>query len=100
MRSTPIRYPPYAHPHTCTDPGTSTRPTHWSRTDTPPRPAASLRPLQMSVRRKLNAMPVVFAGKNVLLIDDSIVRGTTMNQIVEMVRNAGAAKVSRSCGWW
>ena len=66
----------------------------------PPRPAASLRPLQMSVRRKLNAMPVVFAGKNVLLIDDSIVRGTTMNQIVEMVRNAGAAKVSRSCGWW
>jgi amidophosphoribosyltransferase len=48
----------------------------------------------MSVRRKLNAMPVVFAGKNVLLIDDSIVRGTTMNQIVEMVRNAGAAKVS------
>lgn len=49
--------------------------------------------LQMSVRRKLNAMPVVFAGKSVLLIDDSIVRGTTMNQIVDMVRNAGAKKV-------
>lgn len=48
---------------------------------------------EMSVRRKLNAMPVVFAGKSVLLIDDSIVRGTTMNQIVDMVRNAGAAKV-------
>lgn len=47
----------------------------------------------MSVRRKLNAMPVVFQGKSVLLIDDSIVRGTTMNQIVDMVRNAGAAKV-------
>lgn len=50
----------------------------------------------MSVRRKLNAMSVVFSGKSVLLIDDSIVRGTTMNQIVDMVRRAGAAKVS---GW-
>jgi len=48
---------------------------------------------EMSVRRKLNAMPVVFEGKNVLLIDDSIVRGTTMSQIVSMVRNAGARKV-------
>ena len=48
---------------------------------------------EVSVRRKLNAMPVVFAGKNVLLVDDSIVRGTTMNQIVDMVRRAGAAKV-------
>ena len=52
----------------------------------------------MSVRRKLNAMPVVFAGKSVLLIDDSIVRGTTMNQIVSMVRNAGAKKVSKRAG--
>ena len=48
---------------------------------------------EMSVRRKLNAMPAVFAGKSVLLVDDSIVRGTTMNQIVDMVRRAGAAKV-------
>lgn len=48
---------------------------------------------EMSVKRKLNAMPAVFAGKNVLLVDDSIVRGTTMNQIVNMVRRAGAAKV-------
>lgn len=48
---------------------------------------------EMSVRRKLNAMPAVFAGKNVLLVDDSIVRGTTMSQIVNMVRRAGAAKV-------
>lgn len=48
---------------------------------------------EMSVRRKLNAMPVVFAGKSVLLVDDSIVRGTTMSQIVDMVRRAGAAKV-------
>lgn len=48
---------------------------------------------EMSVRRKLNAMPIVFEGKNVLLVDDSIVRGTTMSQIVSMVRNAGAAKV-------
>ncbi|GFH30538.1 glutamine amidotransferase type-2 domain-containing protein, partial [Haematococcus lacustris] len=48
---------------------------------------------EMSVRRKLNAMPTVFEGKRVLLVDDSIVRGTTMSQIVNMVRNAGAAKV-------
>jgi len=50
---------------------------------------------EMSVRRKLNAMPAVFEGKNVLLIDDSIVRGTTMAQIVDMVRRAGAKKVRR-----
>jgi amidophosphoribosyltransferase len=48
---------------------------------------------EMSVRRKLNAMPAVFEGKKVLLIDDSIVRGTTMAQIVDMVRRAGAKKV-------
>jgi amidophosphoribosyltransferase len=48
---------------------------------------------EMSVRRKLNAMPAVFEGARVLLVDDSIVRGTTMSQIVEMVRRAGAAKV-------
>jgi amidophosphoribosyltransferase len=48
---------------------------------------------EVSVRRKLNAMPAVFAGKSVLLVDDSIVRGTTMSQIVDMVRRAGAAKV-------
>ncbi|KAK9814073.1 hypothetical protein WJX72_000317 [[Myrmecia] bisecta] len=48
---------------------------------------------ELSVRRKLNAMPAVFAGKNVLLVDDSIVRGTTMSQIVDMVRKAGAKKV-------
>ena len=48
---------------------------------------------EMSVRRKLNAMPAVFEGKSVLLIDDSIVRGTTMAQIVDMVRRAGAKKV-------
>ena len=45
------------------------------------------------MRRKLNAMPSVFAGKSVLLVDDSIVRGTTMSQIVGMVRKAGAKKV-------
>jgi amidophosphoribosyltransferase len=48
---------------------------------------------ELSVRRKLNAMPAVFAGKRVLLVDDSIVRGTTMSQIVDMVRKAGASKV-------
>lgn len=55
---------------------------------------------EMSVRRKLNAMPAVFEGKDVLLIDDSIVRGTTMAQIVDMVRRAGARKVSNSINWW
>lgn len=48
---------------------------------------------ELSVRRKLNAMPVVFKNKSVLLIDDSIVRGTTMSQIVDMVRRAGAKRV-------
>lgn len=52
---------------------------------------------ELSVRRKLNAMPAVFKGKNVLLVDDSIVRGTTMNQIVAMVRGAGADKVGLIC---
>ena len=46
-----------------------------------------------SVRQKLNAMPVEFEGKNLLLVDDSIVRGTTMTEIVRMAREAGAVKV-------
>ena len=46
-----------------------------------------------SVRRKLNAIPHEFNGKNVLLVDDSIVRGTTSAQIVEMAREVGANKV-------
>lgn len=46
-----------------------------------------------SVRQKLNAMPVEFEGKNVLLVDDSIVRGTTMREIVRIARESGAKKV-------
>jgi amidophosphoribosyltransferase len=46
-----------------------------------------------SVRQKLNPIGVEFKGKNVLLIDDSIVRGTTSNQIVQMARESGANKV-------
>ncbi len=46
-----------------------------------------------SVRQKLNAMSSEFRGKNVLLIDDSIVRGTTSKQIIQMARDAGAKSV-------
>ena len=46
-----------------------------------------------SVRQKLNALDLEFRGKNVLLVDDSIVRGTTCEQIIEMARDAGAQNV-------
>ena len=46
-----------------------------------------------SVKQKLNAIGLEFKGKNVMLVDDSIVRGTTCEQIIEMARDAGARKV-------
>jgi amidophosphoribosyltransferase len=48
---------------------------------------------ERSVRHKLNAIDLEFEGKNVLLVDDSIVRGTTSAQIIHMAREAGARKV-------
>ena len=54
-------------------------------------PGQALR--KQSVRQKLNPIKVEFKGKNVLLIDDSIVRGTTAREIVQMARDAGAKNV-------
>ncbi len=48
---------------------------------------------EKSVRNKLNAIDLEFRGKNVLLVDDSIVRGTTSAQIIDLAREAGARKV-------
>ena len=49
---------------------------------------------QRSVKQKLNAMSSEFKGKNVLIVDDSIVRGTTSKEIVDMARVAGANSVT------
>ena len=54
-------------------------------------PGQTLR--KKSVHQKLNTLPLEFKGKNVLLVDDSIVRGTTSREIIQMARDAGANKV-------
>ncbi len=54
-------------------------------------PGQALR--KKSVRQKLNAIELEFRGKNVMLVDDSIVRGTTCQEIIQMARSAGAKKV-------
>ncbi len=54
-------------------------------------PAASMR--EQGIRMKLNPLPAELTGRRVVLVDDSIVRGTTTRQLVEMVRDAGAAEV-------
>lgn len=50
-----------------------------------------------SVRQKLNAIGLEFEGKNVLLVDDSIVRGTTSEQIIQMARDKGAKSLFCLC---
>jgi amidophosphoribosyltransferase len=54
-------------------------------------PAQSLR--DRGIRLKLNAMPAELTGKRVVLVDDSIVRGSTTRQLVQLVRDAGAAEI-------
>ena len=48
---------------------------------------------ELGVRLKLNAVPDVVAGKRIIMVDDSIVRGTTSKKIVQMLREAGATEV-------
>jgi amidophosphoribosyltransferase len=55
------------------------------------RPSQALR--ELGVRMKLNAVRQVLDGKRVVLIDDSIVRGTTSSKIVQMIRDVGAKEV-------
>ncbi len=54
-------------------------------------PTQSMR--QLGIRLKLNPLPSVIAGKRLVVIDDSIVRGNTSKKLVEMLRDAGAAEV-------
>ena len=48
---------------------------------------------ELGVRLKLNAIPKIVKGKRIIMVDDSIVRGTTSKQIIQMLRTAGATEV-------
>jgi amidophosphoribosyltransferase len=50
------------------------------------------------VRQKFNVLPNFFAGKRIVLIDDSIVRGTTIGKIVKLIKDAGAAEIHLRIG--
>ena len=47
-----------------------------------------------NLKRKLNVIPSLIAGKNIMIVDDSIVRGNTMNHIIELLRSTYVGKIT------